>query len=104
MQRYSVNITAQAYEEIRDIKIHITYKLREPELASIVSEDIIYSAESLEVFPKIHRVRKKDREGRGLRFLPTGSYIIIYCVDDERLAVDVLHVVYERRNLEALMH
>ena len=104
MKRYSVNITDKALNDIRDIKRHIKYKLRNPEAASLIVDGILSSAETLEIFPEIYRVRRKDSDGRKLRFIPHGHYVIIYYVDDVRQIVEVLHVVYEKRNLESLMH
>ena len=103
MESFRVKITKSAYEDIRKIMEHIAYRLNNPEAALSISEMILSSAESLSIFPKRHRIRKQDNQGRNIRFYLVGSYVIVYWVDDNLRIVEVLRVLYSRRDMNNLL-
>lgn len=45
-------------------------------------------------FSELYRVRRKDSKGRELRYMP---------IDDSRHIVNVLHILYGRRNFENII-
>ncbi len=103
MEVYSVKMTKAAYEDLRTIVNHFEYKLKNPQAALSVSEMLISSAEALSMFPKRHRVRKKDVHGRSIRFSVAGSYVLVYWVDDNAMAVEILRIIHSRRDINRLL-
>lgn len=106
MTEYSLVITAPALEDLNDIRSYIADRLNNPSAASEFSDKIFHYAESLILFPKRNRVRKKIEKGRkilGIRYMPVDNFIIIYCVDDSKHTVNILRVMYGRRNLTSIM-
>ena len=103
MESFRVKITKSAFEDIRKIMEHMAYRLNNPEAALSISDMIISSSESLSIFPKRHRIRKKDKYGRSIRFYLAGNYVITYCVDDNSRTVEVLRVFHSRRDMNNLL-
>ena len=103
MQNFRVIYSGNAVEDIRNIYDYIAYKLFNPQIASQQSDRIMSAAESLAVFPKMHRVRKKDSKGNETRFFPIDNYLILYDVDDDKHTVNILRVVYRRRNIDDII-
>ena len=103
MEIFKVKITESAYEDMRAIITHIAYSLRNPQAALKISEMLMSSADSLSIYPKRHRVRKKDSYGRSLRFFPAGNYVMVYWIDDNTRTVEVLRISYSRRDINRLI-
>ena len=103
MESFRVKITKSASDDIRKIMEHIAYRLNNPEAALNISEMIISSAESLSIFPKRHRIRRKDSYGRNIRFYLAGNYVIAYWIDDNSRSVEVLRVIHSRRDMNNLL-
>ena len=103
MESFRVKITKSASDDIRKIMEHIAYRLNNPEAALNISEMVISSAESLSIFPKRHRIRRKDSYGRSIRFCLAGNYVIAYCVDDNSHTVEILRVIHSRRDMNNLL-
>ena len=101
--RYSVKLSPTFRGELADIQRYITFKYDAPKEAEMLALRINNAANSLNVFPKIYRVRKTDAEGRELRVLHVDGYAVVYSVNDEKNIVDVLHVFHGRRNIDALI-
>lgn len=103
MEIFRVKITESTYEDMRAIINHVAYKLRNPQAALRISEMLMSSADTLSIHPKRHRGRKKDSCGRSLRFFPAGSYVMVYCVDDNARTVEVIRISHSRRDMNRLI-
>ncbi len=103
MEIFNVRITARAFGDICDITRHIAYVLGNPQAASKTSNFIISSAEALSIFPKRHRVRKQDYQGRNLRFFSVGSYVVVYHINESTHTVEVLRITYSKRDMNNLI-
>lgn len=100
---FKVEYSPSARKDLLGIHDHITNELMNPEAASRYIVLIISSADSLAVSPKRCMVRKKDSKGREIRIFPVKNYLIIYYVDDDTQTVNILRVVYSKRNLDEII-
>ena len=103
MTGFRVIYSDEALEELRGIRYYISRRLNNPSAASQQADRIMSAADSLTVFPKMHRVRMKDRKGREIRFFPVDSYMVLYHVDEGKRIVDILHIFSSRRDIDALI-
>jgi len=98
---FEIKFTENALEDIQEMKFYISYNLKNPEAAITTLERIMSSIEKLKTFPKIHRVRRKN-SGKEIRVVPVENFNILYFLDNENNAVNILRVLYGRRNIDAL--
>ena len=103
MMKYKLEFTEVALRELESIKTYISDELNNPEAASRQSSRIFLAAEALTVFPKLYRVRRIDAEGNEIRFLLVDNYIIIYNIDDKTNTVNVIHIIYGRRDINSII-
>ncbi|MBQ7170175.1 MAG: type II toxin-antitoxin system RelE/ParE family toxin [Synergistaceae bacterium] len=100
---FSVVLTFRARKDMDNICIYMAERLSNPAAASRFSDGVTSSAKSLSSFPKRYRVRKKNRKGQEIRYMPFGNFVIMYYVDDASLTVNVIRVVYAGRNIDAMI-
>lgn len=103
MESFSVIYSDTAIEELREIRRYISRSLNNPEAARGWTEHIIFSADSLALFPMRYRVRGRDSKGNEMRFFPVGRYTIIYSVDEDKHTVNISRVVYGRRDIASML-
>ena len=106
MTEYSLVITAPALEDLTGIRSYIAEKLHNSLAASKFSDKIFSSAKSLMLLPKRYRVRKKTQMGQKIqeiRYMPVDNFIMMYCVDDAKHTVNILRVMYGKRNLASII-
>ena len=103
MASFRVTYSGESIREIRGIRRYIAGKLHNPSAASQQADRIMSAAESLSVFPEMHRVRFQDSEGRDIRVFPVDNYLMLYSVDEDKHLVSILHVVHGRRDLDSLI-
>ena len=103
MAEYRLIVTVPALEDVNGIRAYIAGKLDNPSAAQKFSDKVFSSASSLALLPKRYRVRRKDRKGREIRYMPSDNFIIMYCVDDAVHTVSVIRVAYAGRDLDTLI-
>ncbi|MBR1439392.1 MAG: type II toxin-antitoxin system RelE/ParE family toxin [Synergistaceae bacterium] len=103
MADYKLIITVPALEDLNDIYKYISVRLNNPYSASKCSDKIFSSAKSLSLQPKRYRIRKKNLKGQEIRYMPVENFIIIYCVNDSERTVNILRIMYGKRNLDAVI-
>ena len=99
---FNIGYSEDFDEDVRAIHTHIAYNLKNPLAASEQVSRIISATESLGIFPKLHRVRGKDRFGNEMRIYPIDNYKILYSVDELKHIVNISRVLYGRRNINSL--
>lgn len=98
---YSVELTEQAAEDLREIFDYISKTLLSPNSAEGQLERIQSGIMSLNDMP--YRFPAYDREpwqSRGLRKMIIDSFLVFYIPDDEKRRVTVIRVMYGRRNID----
>ena len=99
MKRYSVHVTQKAIYEMTEIVLYISEKLLEPNLAVKPQDRLekeIYGLESIPL--KYPLVSDKYLSDQGIRKLPVENYIIFYTVSDEKIKINIVRVLYQKRN------
>ncbi len=102
MAEYRLVITVPALEDINSIHAYIAGKLNNPSAAQKISDKIFSSASSLTLLPKRYRVRRKDRKGQEIRYMPSDNFMIMYCVDDASHTVSIIRVAYAGRDIDSI--
>lgn len=102
MAGFRVEYSELAAESLIKLQRYIARKLLNPDAAIRQTDRIMSACESLSIFPRMHRVRKTDSKGRQLRFFPVDNYTIVYSIDDENHTVNILHVIYSRRDIDSM--
>ena len=98
---YTIKITDQADNDIRNIYEYIAYELQSPEKASGQLDRIEKCIMSLDDMPG--RYRFYDREpwkSRGLRVLLVDNYVVFYIPDSDKKVVTILRVMYAGRDTD----
>ena len=99
MDKYNVNITNTAFEDLKSIALYIKDELKDPVAAGKLIAKIKKRIFSLDISPCRHRlVRDKIFARQGYRLLYVENYIVFYIVTEESKRVDVSRVLYARRN------
>lgn len=98
---YTIKITDQADNDIRNIYEYIAYELQSPENAGSQLDRIKKCIMSLDDMPE--RYRSYDREpwkSRGLHIVPVDNYCVLYIVDNNDRTVFVMRVMYGGRDID----
>ena len=92
---YTIKVTVQADNDLRNIYEYIAYELQSPENAGGQLNRIEKCIMSLKSMPE--RYRFYDREpwkSRGLHIVPVDNYCILYIVDNGNVTVSIMRVMY----------
>jgi len=99
MDKYKVNITDTAFEDLKSIALYIREELKEPIVAKNLIAKIKTGIFSLDNSPCRHGlVRDNILSRQGYRPLYVENYVVFYIVSEENKHVDVSRVLYARRN------
>ncbi len=100
---FDVAFTLKAQNDVDNICMYMAERLSNPMAASHFSDRITISAKSLSSFPKRYRVRRKNHKGQEIRYMPVDNFMMMYCVDDVKRTVNILRVMYAKRNVDAMI-
>lgn len=101
---YSVSLSTQANEDLKNIHQYIAWRLLSPINAAAQLSRLEKVILSLEQMPQ--RYRRYDREpwhSYGVRIVPVDHYCILYYPDQERKTVTILRIVYGRMDLDRVL-
>ena len=105
MTRYNVEVSDPAKRDILDIARYISAELSAPESASEMVEEFYASMKSLDKNPKRQPLVRDERlAAKGYRTLQVKNYLIFYIVDDEAGIVDIIRILYNRRDWINLLY
>ena len=99
---YTVEISQQADEDLREIYCYIAFKLRAPENAVGQVDRLEERIMSLAQMPR--RFKRYDREpwhSRELRQMPVDNFIVFYIPVDVGRNVTVLRIMYAGRDIDS---
>lgn len=94
------HLAPQAATDLDDLWLYVAKESGNLEIADRLIDSIIDRFYFLSTFPYIGRSREREF-GAGMRSLPVGEYIIVYCVEGKN--VSILGVAHGRRNFENLL-
>ena len=98
--KYRIIYSPSAIYDLDEIYEYIAGEFFSPDTAQRQITRILRAAETLAVFPKMYRVRRKNTSAR---ICPVDNYMIVYSVDDEEHTVNISRIIYSRRNLDAMI-
>ena len=99
MQTYRVKVTKQAQEQLIGISDYIQHVLLAPQAAFHTISALRGAIGSLSTMPE--RIRQTDEEpwcSEGVRRMTVHNFYIYFWIDEEHTLVQVIAVVYARRD------
>ena len=95
MGEFTIEITPSAKRDIDEAFDYIAFHLENPQAAYDLMDAVYDGIEGLSFMPERFPAWKREpMKSKGVRFLG-----VIYVVDKARLAVSVLRVIYNRRDV-----
>lgn len=96
-ERFKVIITPEAQEDIRNCVRYIARVLSNPQSAAVLQEELRKEIISLETMPTRYKTVDEQPWGAiGVRKVKVKSYYIYYLIDNEKMTVSILAVIYVR--------
>lgn len=97
--KYSVNVTDQAKEQIKQIVQYIQIELQAPDAANnwtIILED---KMNSLSFMPhRFQRIEEEPWKSYGIRKMEVRSYYVYFWIDEENFYIQIISVIYSKRD------
>ena len=104
MEKFEVYIVASAEMDLSGILDYITEVLKEPEIAIHIYLSIRKKISTLKELPlRNNVVREEPFRSLGIRLLYVENYTVFYSVDEDKLEVHVLRILYSRRQWQNLL-
>ena len=99
--RYKILFSENAREDLRCIARYISYDLQEYNTAKKIIDAILNEIKTLDTLPLRYRLCDYEKWKRiGLRCMNVKNYIVFYLPDEEKGIVNIIRIMYHRRNLE----
>ena len=98
MKEYRVILETTAVLDMRGILNYITDIIKQPGMAARIFPSIEEKAKSLNLMPTRHSVvRDEPYATLGVRMMPVENYIVFYVIDEVKLEIHVLRILFKRR-------
>ena len=99
MEEYIVRITRQARDHLREIRRYIEQELLSPQAAKNMIAAIKAEMQSLKKMPaRIHLTPEQPWHDQGVRRDRVKNYYIYFWIDEEQKKVQIIGVIYVRRD------
>lgn len=99
MNEYEVRVTRQALEQMKEIVHYISNDLMAPDAADNLLDKMKAEITKLSSFPKKHAlIYEEPWRTEGVRKIVVKNFLIYYWVDDDNNRVQVIAVIYSRRD------
>jgi len=99
MDKYNIEITEPAENDLTEIGYYIKHDLLEPEIALKTIEKISNKILELEYMPFRNEIVKDERLSiQGIRKFIIDNYIVFYSVSENMKMVTIIRVLYGKRN------
>ena len=96
---YQVKLTKQAQEQLREIFSYIRYTLQAPETAMKMLNTLETEIASLSRFPaRVPLTEEEPWHSQGIHKFPVKNYLVYFRIDEDRKTVQVIAVIYGRRD------
>ena len=98
---YTIKITDQADNDIRNIYEYIAYELQSPENASGQLDRIEKCIMSLDDMSEHYCFYDRESwKSRRLHIVPVDNYCVLYIVDNDDRTVSIMRVMYGGRDID----
>ncbi|MFU0480738.1 type II toxin-antitoxin system RelE/ParE family toxin [Gardnerella vaginalis] len=99
MDEYKIKVTRQAKEHLELIREYIATELQAPIVAKRMLELLKSEMMSLQTMPyRVKLISEQPWCELGFRRIRVKNYYVYFCVDDSRKEVQILAVIYVRRD------
>ena len=97
---WTIYYTAEARQDLRDIRDYISDELMAPAAAANQVSKIMDAVRNLEELPMRHRLYEGEPwHSQGLRFFPAGNYLVFYVLDEKTMTVNIIRIMYSGRDV-----
>ena len=104
LSKYIIELSKNARNDLLDIAKYIKYNLEEPNIARKIIKKIENSIYKLEDNPYICSIiNDKYLREKELRKLIVGNYIVFYRIIDNTFKIQIVRVLYGRRNWQDIL-
>ena len=101
---YSVEIAAQAEQDLRGIYEYIAYALQSAQNAAAQLARLEENIYALDQMPeRYRRYEKEPWHSRGWRVMPVDHYCVFYMPDHDHKVVNITRVLYGGRDIETVL-
>lgn len=98
-EKYTVKITTQAQEQLKEMISYINYTLQARDTAMKMLDTLEKEIASLAQFPnRVPLTEEEPWHSQGIHKLPVKNYLIYFWVDEEAKKVQVIGIIYGRRD------
>ena len=96
---YTIEITAQAEEQMQEITHYIAFELKAPDAALHLLDELEDFFLSLSEFPqRIPLTDEKPWRTSGIHRLPIKNFLVYFWIDEKNMKVKVTAVIYAKRD------
>ena len=100
---YSVKVLPSAIDDLQSIYDYIAYELQSVINAENQLKRLQDEISRLDFMPESFRLYEKEPwKSRGLRFFSVDKYIVFYIVDNEKMEVNILRVLYGKMDFSKI--
>lgn len=98
-EKYTVKLTRQAEEQLREIVDYIRFTLQAPNTASKMLDALAEEIYSLDQFPyRAPLTEEEPWHSQGVRRISVKNFLIYFWVDEAQKNVQVTGIIYGRRD------
>ncbi|MCL2053564.1 MAG: type II toxin-antitoxin system RelE/ParE family toxin [Oscillospiraceae bacterium] len=104
MEKFNVNLSEFAENELRDIARYISNQLNAPRAALDLIQLIKLKTASLETMAMAYPLVRDERLATlGYRSVTVKNYTLFYIADEEAKQVDIVRILWSRRNWQNIL-
>ncbi|MDY3007309.1 type II toxin-antitoxin system RelE/ParE family toxin [Anaerococcus sp. AGMB00486] len=104
MIKHNIIISSKAKRDILDIYEYISETLNSDLSALRLVQKIEESIRDLEQMPeRFKRYKDEDLYSENIRICPVKNYLIFYRVNNEKSLVEIIRILYSKRNYEDIL-
>lgn len=98
-EKYTIKITTQAQEQLRENIDYISYTLQAPATAMKMLDTLEKEIASLDRLPnRVPLTEEEPWRSQGIHKLPVKNYLVYFWVDEKAKKVQVISIIYGRRD------
>lgn len=98
-EKYTVKLTRQAEEQLREIAEYIRFTLQAPNTASKMLDTLAEEIYSLDQFPyRAPLTEEKPWHSQGVHRISVKNFLVYFWVDEAQKNVQVTGIIYGRRD------
>ena len=101
---YRVIILEQAERDLNDIYSYIYFNLKSKNSADRIAHRLRVTISGLSTMPNRFRIYPVEPwKSRGVRSVPVGNFTVFYLVNDVNTEVQIIRIVYGKRNVKKVL-